>query len=165
MELVKPPQTIPQPLQKLVEPWWNPGKTLWTWWNLYLNPGPRRWRNPGATSWNLTSTTDHPAALAEPGETLVEPLWNQTTNPAALRNLVKRWWNPQQNLVKPCLEPWWWKRNFGGALVEPYLKPFRTTPALAEPGGNLVNLGGMAELVEPYLKPLAEPCGYLVEPW
>ena len=108
------------------------------------------------------------------GGTLVKPWWNP------------RGWNPRGTFLKPdhpsprrnC-----W--NSGGTLVEPYLKPPRTTlqpwwnprgtlpqttpehPALAELGGTLVepwwNPGGT--LVEPWSSPggtLVEP---LVEPW
>ena len=57
---LKPPQTTPQPWQNLVEPWWNPGRTLVERsWNLTSNhPGPPR--SPRRTWWN-------------PGGTLVEP--------------------------------------------------------------------------------------------
>ena len=55
------------------------------------------------------TTPHHPAALAEPRGTLVEP-----------------WWNPGGTLV----EPWW---NPGGTLVEPWWNP-RGTLAQGRPG-------------------------------
>ena len=90
-------RTTPQPLQNLVEPWWNLRGTL------------------------AQTTPDHPAALAEPGGTLVEPSWNLTsthplvepggTLPQTTPDHRRTWWNPGGTLV-----------------VEPCLKPPRTTP-------------------------------------
>ena len=121
-----------------------------------------------------TLTSNHPgppAALAEPGGTLVKLSWNLTSNhPGPPRTRPSRspcrtWWNPGGTLVK---HP---------RLVEPYLKPPRTTP---QPLQNLVepwwNPGGT--LVEPWWNPrgtlpqttpdhpaaLVEPGGTLVEP-
>ena len=67
---LKPPRTIPQPLQDAVEPFVEP-----------LSRG------------TLHQTT--PDHLAEPGGTLVEPLvkpWYRTPLPS--QNLVEPWWNP-----------------------------------------------------------------------
>ena len=76
----------------------------------------------------------HPAALAEPRETLVKPWWNPggtaPDHPAALAEpggtLVEPWWNPGGTrpaaLAEPggtLVEPWW---NPGGTLVEPHLR-------------------------------------------
>ena len=112
---LKPPRTTPQPSQNR----WNPGRTL------------------------RSTTPDHPAALAEPGGTLVERWWN-----AGGTLPQKPSWNLPSNHPGPPRSPcrtWW---NPGGTLVEPYLKPPRTTP---QPSQNLVepwwNLGGT--LVEP----------------
>ena len=68
----------------------------------------------------LFSARTHPAALAEPRGTLVEPWWNPGGT------LVEPWWNPGGTLVEPwwnpggtLVEPWW---NSRGTLVEPYLR-------------------------------------------
>ena len=65
---LKPPQTTPQPLQNLVEPWWKPRR----WWN----PGGtlvEPWWNPGGTLvepwWNLSSGSP---------QTTPEPIWAET---------------------------------------------------------------------------------------
>ena len=144
----------------LVKPWWNPRGTF---------PGPRRrnwnpggtlvrsttgWWNPGETWWNPRgtlpqTTSDHPAALAEPGETLaggnlvettpdhpaalvnprgtlpqIEPSWNLTSNHPRPPRPCRTWWNPGGTLV----EPWW---NLGGTLGEPWWNPWWN------PGGTL----------------------------
>ena len=143
-----------KPARTTRSPWWNPGGTLVE--PSSNQPGPpaalekiggNPFENLVESSWNLTS--NHPAALAEPGGTVVEPWWNsdkilmkssrgttpQTTpdHPAALVDggtlvepypggtLVEPWWNPGAALV----EPWW---NPGGTLVEPWLRVARTTP-------------------------------------
>ena len=141
------------------------------------------------------TSTDHPAALVEPGGTFVEPSWNLTSDHPGPPRSPRRTWNPCGTLRSPC-RIWW---NPGGTLVEPPSRGTlpQTTPdhlaALAEPGGTLVerswnlasNLHGpprcprrtwwnfRGTLVEPYLRPprttpdhpaaLAEPGGTLVE--
>ena len=104
--LWKPPRTIPQAEQNLVEPWDSHGpghpqplQTLWNPAGTLVEPS---WNHalaePGA-KWNPCGTTpDNPAALAEPGR-LVKPSWNLTSN----------------HPPRPC-RTWW---NFGGTLVEP----------------------------------------------
>ena len=119
----------------------------------------RTWCNNGGTLVEAVvepsqTTPDHPAALAEPGGTLVEnpcgalpqttpdhpqpsqnlvePLRNYLKPP--LQNLVKPWWNcrgtlPQTTPDHPTALAW----NSGGTLVEPCLKPPQTTPQLSEP--------------------------------
>ena len=96
---------------------------------------------------NLTSTADHP--------TLVEPSWNHHKPPRTTpqQNLVKRWWNPRKT------EP---GETLPGTLVEPYLKLFWSTPALAEPGGNLVETWWYLKITPDHPAALAEPGG---EPW
>ena len=145
------------PLKKLVEPWWLVRSTT-GWWN----PG----GNLVEPSWNLTS--NHPAALAEPGETLtefwwksggtlVEPSSNRTTQPS--KKLLEPWWNPGGTLPQTTpttLQPWWNARGTlpqttqttpqPGTLVEPWRNPretFLKPAALEEIGGTLV---------EPHLK-------------
>ena len=147
-----------------MKPWWNPRGTF---------PGPRRTLEeiggtlvePSNARGTLPQTTsDHPAALAEPGETLaefwwksggtlVEPSSNQTT-PALEEiagTLVEFSWNLTSNHPRPprCLEPWWnpvvepwW--NPGGTLVEPWWSP----------GGTLV---------EPWWNPWWNPGGTLAQ--
>ena len=196
---LKPPRTTPQPSQNLgtlVELSWNltsnhprPSRSpCRTWWNPVWNPRlvEPYIKPPRNTSQNLVeppqTTRDHPAALAEPGGTLVELSWNLTSNhPRLSQNpcvepssrgtlhqtttsqngtLVEPWWNPGGTLV----EPWW---NPGGTLVEPCLKPPQITPL---PSQNLVepwwNPGGTLPQTTPdHPAALAEPGGTLVEPW
>ena len=85
---LKPARTTPQPSKKLVEPWWNPRGTL------------------------PQTTPDHPAALAEPGGTLVET-----------SQMVEIWWKPGGSLV----EPWW---NPGGTLAQGRPEPPRSLSGL-----------------------------------
>ena len=85
-----PPRTTPQPSQNLVEPWWNRGTLPQT-------------------------IPDHPAALVEPGGTLVEPSCNLTSNhPGPPRSPRRTWWNSGGTLVEPS-----WNLTSG---------PPRTTP-------------------------------------
>ena len=100
----------------------------------------------------------------KPGGTLVKPWWNP------------RGWNPRGTFLKPDR----------GTLVEPYLKPPRTTlqfwwrgtlPQTTPQPGTLVESGGTLvkpssnphskNLVEPYLKPPQNTplLQNLVEPW
>ena len=156
------------PSKKLVEPWWNP-RPEQPWW--------KRW-NPRGTLPQTTS--DHPAALAEPSETLAEfwSSWNlpQTRPPQP----SKTSWNLTSSHPGPPCSP-------GGTLVEPYLKPPRPPRSLKpwwNPGGTLVKPSSnphSKKLVEPWWNPrgtlppttpehpaLAEPGGTggtLVEPW
>ena len=172
------PCSTPQPLQNLVKIWWNPGGIrVELGWNPggtlvepYLKP-PRTtpqlsqnlvelWWNPRGT---LPQTTpDHPAALAEPGGTLVEPSWNLTSN-GPPRSPCRTWWNPGGTLVEPWCNPrgtlpqttldhptprrtWW---NSGGTLVEPSWNLTSNRPGPPRsPGGTL---GGT--LVEPWWNP------------
>ena len=115
------------------------------------------------------------------GGTLVKPWWNPRgtfSGPRRTLEEIGPWWNPRPE-HNGLVEPWW---KPGGTLVEPYLKPPRTTPPLqnlVEPwqnsGGNLVepswNLPQTRppqpskKLLEPWWNPrgtLVEP---LVEPW
>ena len=149
-----------------MEPSWNLPRTTphprRNWWNPWWNPRPEHdglvelWWKPGGTLVEPQTTSDHPAALAEPGETggnLVEPSWNLASNhpdhPAA--------WNPGGTLAEPSnpqpskklVEPWW---NPRGTL--PQTTPDH--PALAEPGGTLV---------EPWWNPGGTLVKSLVEPW
>ena len=170
---LKPPRTTPQPSQNLVGPCQNragmepylakPGgilvEFLWNmtsnqpgWWN-HVNPcgtfpGPRRTleeiggtlvepssgaRRAGGTlnprGTVPQTTSDHPAALAEPGETLgncwnpggtlVEPYLKPP------RTTLQPWWNPRGTLPqttqttpnpgRTLVEPWW---NPGGTLAQ-----------------------------------------------
>ena len=96
--------TTPQPVQNLVQQWWNPGRTLAELlWNLLKPPGTtpqplqnlvEHWWNPGGeTWWNLTSVE----------------LWRNYLKPP-LQNLVKLWWNlvePSCSLTLNLAEPWW----------------------------------------------------------
>ena len=149
---LKPPRTTPQPLQNLVERWWNFRGTLpqttpdyrrTPVWNPrlvepYIKPPPHRtWWNPGGCPpwWNLKPPRGPRTTWWNPGRTLVEPWWNRTLpqttrdHPAALAGSL--------NHPGPPRSPrrtWW---NPGGTLVEPYLKPPRTTP---QPLQNLVEL-------------------------
>ena len=113
--------------------WWNPGgEPLW---NLTSNhPGPPRsprralvehWWNPRGTS--PQTTPDHPATLAEPGGTLVEPS-SRGTLPQTTRSPRRTWWKsggtlPQTTPDHPAAlaEP-------GGTLVEPSWNPRGTLP-------------------------------------
>ena len=174
---LKPPRTTPQPLQNLVEPWnqggWNltsnhrgPPRSPCRTWNLTSNhPGPPRSRGTLVeSSWNLTSNhPGPPTALAESGGTLVEPSWNFISNhPGPPRSPRRTWWNfgEPSNLASNhpgpprCPRGTWWKP--GGTLVEPYLKPSRTSRSPCRPWWNS---GGT--LVEP----LWNPRGTLVEPY
>ena len=116
----------PQPLQNLVQPWWNFG------------------------------APDHPAALAEPRGNLAEAWWNPGTTLMELylrtwwnpgRTLVERWWNAGGPYVQPSqlVEPWW---NPGGTLVKPWWNPRGT---LVEPHLKPPRPGGT--LVEPWWSP------------
>ena len=157
---MEPLWNLLEPCGTLVEPLWNPRGTLWNPLKPYLAPDhptpltePRPPRSPRRTWWNsggtlvgtLPQTTpDHPAALAEPGGTLVEPSRNLTSNhPRPSRSPCRTWncrgtlvsWNLTSNHPGPPRSPrrtWW---NPGGTLVEPCLKP---PAALVEPGGTLV---------------------------
>ena len=143
----------------LVEPLWNPRGTLWNPLKPYLapdHPTPlaeprpprspcRTWCNSGGILVELWRSfcgtfSNHPGpprSLAEPGGTLVQPLWNLTAVEPwrkylkpPLQNLVKPCWNlvePSCNLTLNPVEPWW---------VEPDLKPPQTPAALAEPTSN-----------------------------
>ena len=138
---LKPPRSP----TALAEAWWNPRGTL------PQTIPDHAHAEPGGTLveplWNLTqplqnrgtlpqTTPDHPEALAEPGGTLVECSWNLASNhPRPPRSPRRTWWNPGETLVKPS---WNITPNHpgpsaalaepGGSLVEPYLKPPRTTP-------------------------------------
>ena len=110
----------------LVEPSWNltsnqpgppcsPGGTLV---EPCLKP-PRSlepWRNPRETFLK--------PALEEIGGTLVEPLWNLTSDHPRTPRPCRTWWNLGGTLV----EPW---SNPGGTLVEPWWNPWWN------PGGTL----------------------------
>ena len=95
------PRTIPQPLQNLVEPWWNPEKSftkpLKQSWTALAKPRGNLvepWSNPGGRNPHGTlpqTTPDHPAALAEPGGSLVEPWWSP----------VEAAWKPMQPQTTP----------------------------------------------------------------
>ena len=178
--------TTPQPLQNLVQEWWNPGRTLAELlWNL---PGPprsprRTWWNTGGTlvenpCGTLPQTTpDHPAALAEfdgtlaellqttlaePGKTLVEPSWNLTSNHSGPpRSPCGTWWGPGETLVEhypnhPLAEP-------GGTLPQTTPDhPCRTRP---QPSQNLVHpCGTLPQTTPDHPAALAVPGGTLVEP-
>ena len=152
------PRALKQIDGTVVEPWWNPGKTLVEPGGTSVEPGGtlvEPWCNPGGTVvepyLKPPRTTPQPRrTLRNPGDgTLVEPWWNsrgtlpQTTpdHPAALAD----WWNPGGTLV----EPWW---NPGGTLVEPSWNltsgPPRTspepiwaeTPKLSAVGGGKKNM-------------------------
>ena len=146
------PQTRPpQPLKKLLEPWWNPcgilpqttpdhpAALVEPSWNLASNypDHPAAW-NFGGTLAEPRETFLKPAGLEEIGGTLVEPSWNLTSNhprpPRPCRTwspggtLVEPWWNPGGPLVGPwwnpggtLVEPWW---NPGGTLVKPLVEPW-----------------------------------------
>ena len=73
--------TTPQPLQNLVELWWNPGGTFV---EPYLKPPTtpqpsqnlvELWWNPGGTLWSLTSG---------PPRTTLEPIWAETPKLSAV---------------------------------------------------------------------------------
>ena len=83
-------------VETLCKPLWNPCGTLWNPVEPCRtlpqgHPGPvKPWWNPRGT---LPQTTpDHPAALAEPGGTLLELWWNPGGT------LVEPWWNPRGTL-------------------------------------------------------------------
>ena len=133
--------------KNLVEPWWNPRP------------------EHGGTRGNLVLTSNHPAALAEPGETLAEFWWKSG---GTLVEPSEPWWNPGGTLVKPSSNPQPSKK-----LVEPWWNPretlpqtTQTTPPLQNPGGTLVkpwwNPGGT--LVERGWNSGGTPGGTLVEP-
>ena len=164
-----PPAALAEPGGTLAKPLWNPRGT-------YLNP--QTTPQPYLTSTTRTtppeklSLTPQPlwnpgGNLVEPGGTLVEPYLSRTDHPAALAEPLvepdlnhpgpprRTWWNSGGTLTPNHPARTWQNPDggtlVGGTLVEPYLKPPRTTPdhpALTEPGG---------ALVEPYLN--------LVEPW
>ena len=150
------PQTTPRPSRSPCRTWWNPV------WNPRLvdltsnHPGPPRRTYPaefGGTlvelSWNLSRTPVWNPRLVEP---YIKPPPHRTWwNPGG--TLVEPWWNPGGTLV----EPWW---NLGGTLPQTTADHHA---ALAEPGGTLVET-----LVEPCLKPprtTPQPSHNLVEPW
>ena len=131
-----------------VKPWWNPrgtfpdhaapSKKLVEPLVEPLSGARRAGGTLVETSWNPRetlpqTTSDHPAALAEPGETLAEFWWKSggTLVEPCLKppHLCRTWWNPGATLVEPgTLEPWW---NPGGTLVEPWWNPWWN------PGGTL----------------------------
>ena len=132
------PAALEQPGGTLLEPWWwnlHGALPCRTWCpanrpsNLTPNhPGPPQlsW-NPGRTfmvepSWNPCGTLVEPylKALEEPRGTLLEPWWWNLHGTLPCRT----WWNPGGTLV----EPWWNPGGTRGTLVEPHLKPPRTTP-------------------------------------
>ena len=123
-------------LVELVEPYLKPPRTQQTWWNPggtlvepYLKP-PRTTPQPSQNlvepCWRTLpqTTPDHPAALAEPGGSLVEPSWNRTLG----GTLVEPYLKPPRPPRSPR-RTW----NPGQTLVEPYLKPPRTTPLCLTP--------------------------------
>ena len=102
----------------LVETWWNPRGTL----PQTTSDHPAALAEPGETlaGGNLVETTpDHPAALVNPRGTLpqIEPSWNLTSNHPRPPRPCRTWWNPGGTLV----EPW---GNPGGTLVEPLVEPW-----------------------------------------
>ena len=161
--------TAPQPLQNLVQQWWNPGRTLAELlWNLLkrltLAELPQiTLAEPGKLWWNCRGTLHHPGPPRSPRRT---------------------WWNPGGNFVEPSLKPPQTTPQPSQKMAEPWWNPRGTLPqatpdhpvALAEPGGSLVkprspcrtrwNPGGTC--VEPDLKPPRnppQPSQNLVEPW
>ena len=133
VEPCKPPGTTPQPLQNLVERWWNFRGTLH---NLTSNhprlsqdpcvePSSRGTLHQTTTSQNLVE----PRITPLPSQNLVEPWWNRGGT------LVQPWWNPGGTLPqttpdhpaalaepgRTLVEPWWNPVEPGGTLVEPSL--------------------------------------------
>ena len=149
------PAALAEPRGTLLEPCWNgtlPCKTF---------PGPRRTLEKSGETL-VRSTT----GWWNSGGNLVEPLWNLTSNhlgpPCSPRRtwsnpgriLVEIWWNPRGTFLKPdhtsprrnCWNP-------GGALVEPYLKPPRTTlQPWWNPRGTLPQTTQATRSLEPWWK-------------
>ena len=142
--------------------------------NLTSNhPGPPR--SPRRTSWDPARTVlEWNLALQEfwwnshgtLPQTSPDRWWNPGETFPGSKKLVEPWWNPRPE-HDGLVEPWW---QPGGTLVEPYLKPPRTT---LQPSQNLVkpwqNSGGNGgTLVEPSSNQttpaLEEIAGTLVEP-
>ena len=139
-----------------MEPVWNPCRALW---------------NPHRILWNPETliqpylTSDHPAALAEPGETLAEFSWKSggtlvepylkpprtTLQPGTL---VEPWRNPRETFLKPAA-----LEEIGGTLVEPSWNLTSNHPRPPHPCRTWWNPGGT--LVEPWWN----PGGTLVKPW
>ena len=142
----------------------------------------KTWWNPRGTFPQTTS--DHPAALAEPvkpwqnsGGNLVEHSWNlpQTRPPQPSKKLLEPWWNPRGTLLQTTpdhpaglVEPWRNPREtflkpaaleeIGGTLVEPSWNLASNHPRPPRPCRTWWNPGGT--LVEPWNRG-----GTLVEPW
>ena len=193
---MEPCGTFVEPFWSLVEPLWNPRATLWNPLKPYLapdHPTPLAERcNNGGTGRTLEELF-HPAALAEPGGTLVEawwrivveplPWWNPgpgppaalaepwwncggtlTNHPRPPRSRRRTWWNPDETLVEPCLKP---PVALSQNVVEPWWHPAALAEPGGKPGGTLPQTTPDPPLVELYLKPpktIPQPLHNLVEP-